>query len=125
MQTLTRVPGSFAICRFHPTEAVPEWAHGENFSSVTRTPTELSIVCSADEEARGDARCEWPWRCWRVSQAHSLDETGVLASLVSPLAAAGMSIFSISTFDTDYLFVKAEDFEAAEKVLLAAGHVIQ
>jgi hypothetical protein len=65
------------------------------------------------------------WRCLRVAGSLAFSAVGVISSLCGPLAASGVSIFAISTFDTDYLLVKADDLPAAVAALTAAGHVIR
>jgi hypothetical protein len=117
---LVLLPGTFAVARLAADVAVPDWMAGD-LVSVTRTAGELSVVCR--EDAVPDAvRCERGWRCLRVAGTLDFDLVGVLASLAVPLAEAGVSVFAISTFDTDYLLVRDVDLEKAKEVLIAAGH---
>jgi hypothetical protein len=105
------------------TDPIPSWATADRVFSVTRTPDELSVVCP--ERSVPDAVvCEGGWRCLQVVGPISFTEIGVLASLASPLAAAGVSVFALSTFDTDYLLVKEELLEKALAALRGAGYVI-
>ena len=92
-----------------------------NFSSITRTSDELSIVCPQSNVPIG-IECEKDWRCLKVEGKLEFSQTGILASLATPLANAGISIFAISTFDTDYLLVKEEKLEMTNGVLISAGH---
>jgi hypothetical protein len=120
---LTIVDGTFAVCRLEADAPMPPWATAGSFSSITRTADELSVVCRQDavpEEVVG----ERGWRCLRVAGTMPFSVVGVLASLVAPLAEAGISVFAVSTFDTDYLLVKAADFEKAVTALTQAGHSI-
>jgi hypothetical protein len=120
---LLTVEGTFAVCRLPRDAAIPDWALAGRLFSVTRTPDELSIVC--DESAVPDGvMCEPGWRCLRVAGAMPFTLVGVLASLTAPPAAAGIGVFAFSTFDTDYLLVKATDFAPAITSLRAAGHAI-
>ena len=121
---LILLPDTFAICRLAPDAAIPTWATAGSFFSVTRTLDELSVVC-LQSLVPEKVRCESGWRCLRVAGAMDFSQVGVLASLVGPLADAGISIFAISTFDTDYLLVKQADFEEVTAVLRQAGHTIQ
>ena len=105
----------FAICSLKRDSPLPEWATSSDFYSITRTYDELSIVCLESAVPEG-VQCERGWRCFRVAGTMDLSAVGVLASLAGPLAEAGISIFAISTFDTDYLLVKAE---AVEKAMVA------
>lgn len=123
MPKLSILPEEFAICRLDPNSTVPNWALAGSLSSVTRTEDELSIVCAQTQAPEG-ARCDREWRCMKVHGPLDFSLTGVLASLVSPLAEAGISIFAFSTFDTDYLMVKAGNLEPAIKALTDAGHEI-
>jgi hypothetical protein len=61
----------------------------------------------------------------RVAGTQAFTLTGVLSSVLEPLAKAGISIFAISTFDTDYVMVKSEQLEAATKALRVAGHTVE
>jgi hypothetical protein len=93
----------------------------DGFFSVTRTGEELSVVCREVLVPEG-IRAERGWRAIRVAGVLDLSEVGVLASLVVPLAGAGISLFALSTFDTDYLLVKEHDLGRAVEALVAAGH---
>ena len=86
--------------------------------SVTRTPSELSIVCR--ESPRLPGKVESGWRCLVVDGTLEFDQVGVLASLAQPLAEAGVSILVLSTYDTDYLLVKEEKLGLAIESLRAA-----
>lgn len=119
---LEALPGTFAVCRLDPSEGVPQWAAG-TMSSITRTSEELSIVCS-QEDVPGDVTSESGWRCLRVVGPLEFSMVGVIASLTGILATANISVFVISTFDTDLVLVKQADLEAAIESLTAAGHVV-
>ena len=122
--TLLVVDDSFAICRLEPKAPIPPWATAGDLSSITRTAEELSVVCRQDAVPDG-INCERGWRCLRVAGTIPFSVVGVLASLTAPLAEAGISVFAISTFDTDYLLVKAKDLKRAVDVLRRWGHTIQ
>ncbi len=100
----------FAVCRLPAAEAVPDWAYRGSFSSVSRTPRELSIVCEQDN-VPSEVWAEVGWRCLMVEGPLAFTEVGILASLTAPLAAAGVSVFAVSTYDTDFLLVKEADLE--------------
>jgi hypothetical protein len=122
-RTLIVVDGLFAVCRLEPDTAIPAWATTGDLVSITRTADELSIVCRQDAVPEG-IHCERGWRCLRVAGTIPFSAVGILASLTAPLAEAGISIFVISTFDTDYLLVKAEDLPKAVGVLRRQGHTV-
>jgi hypothetical protein len=115
--------GTFAVCRLGGSAAVPAWATTGDFLSVTRTAEELSVVCPEAAVPEG-VRCERGWRRLRVAGTVPFSAVGVLASLAGPLAAAGVSLFAVSTFDTDYLLVKGDHLERAVGALRGAGHLV-
>jgi len=119
--TLEVVAGTYAVCRLGPGEAVPSWAKPGSFLSVTRTDAEVSIVCS-QEGVPATVAAERGWRCLRVAGPLGFGMTGILASLAGPLASSGVSIFVVSTYDTDYLMVQERDLERAQDALVRAGH---
>jgi hypothetical protein len=118
------IEGAFAVCKLPPAATIPAWATAGSFFSVTRAADELSVVCGEGVVPTG-VTCERGWQCLRVAGAMPFSLVGVLASLTSPLAAAGVSLFAVSTFDTDYLLVKAGDFANAVATLCAAGHTVE
>lgn len=121
--TLTVHPQRLSIARLPATENIPSWAAQSPFFSVTRTSDELSIVAS-QEIIPASIRQEKGWRALRIQGPIALTEVGLLNSLTKPLGDAGISIFAISTFDTDYVLVKEENLSRAIDVLSAAGHDI-
>jgi hypothetical protein len=121
--TLTRLSELFGICRLPSESPIPPWASAGAFVSITRTADELSIVCRQDAVPDG-MQAERGWRCLRVAGTMPFSSVGVLASLTAPLAEAGISIFAISPFETDYLLVKDDDFQKAVTCLQQAGHSI-
>ena len=122
--TLLDVAGAFAVCKLPPDSAVPAWATAGDVFSVTRTGDELSVVCRQESVPTG-TDAEVGWRCLRVAGAMPFTLVGVLASLTGPVAAAGVGVFAVSTFDTDYLFVKDAEFRTAVAALRRAGHTVE
>lgn len=117
------LPGRYAVARLDGTEELPGWADGPGFTSVSRSGEELSVVC--DESRVPDhVHAERGFRCLRVAGPLNFAQTGILASIAGPLADAGISIFAVSTFDTDYLLLRGDDLAAAVAVLAAADHQI-
>jgi hypothetical protein len=119
--TLSLLPDSYSVCRLGPEADIPSWALAGDFFSITRTKEELSLVCSQEIVPLG-VQCEKGWRCIVVSGPLDFSLTGILASLTNSLAEAGISVFVISTFDTDYLLVKADNLKRAVLKLAEAGH---
>jgi len=120
---LNLLPARLSVCRLDPAAPLPPWAGGE-LTAVTRTPDELSIVCDQQHVPDG-VRAEKGWRALKVAGPLDFSLTGVLAALAAPLAAASISIFALSTFDTDYLLVKETALTEAVQALRNAGHHIQ
>jgi hypothetical protein len=120
---LTVLPDRMSVCRLAPGAPLPDWAGG-TLTALTRTPDELSIVC-AEQRVPDGVRAENGWRALKVAGPLDFGLTGVLAALAGPLAAAKISIFALSTFDTDYLLVKETALTAATQALRRAGHHIQ
>lgn len=125
MKTLTLevLAETFAVCRLDPRESLPPWAKGP-FLSITRTSDELSIVCP-QRLVPVNVLHEPGWRCFKAQGPLAFSLTGVLVSLASPLADAEISIFAVSTYDTDYIFVREDKLDAATAALADHGHFIQ
>jgi hypothetical protein len=121
--TLDLLSGSYAICRLPPDAALPTWTSRAAFSSITRTDRELSIVCGSDD-APSDVQAQRNYRGLVVRGPLDFSLIGVVAALAGALAAASISIFVVSTFDTDYLFVRAADLDRAVAALRGAGHTV-
>ena len=119
--TLDVLPGRLAVCRLAPDAPVAPWMGEGPLASVTRTEAELSVVC-ADAAVPAGVTAEVGWRALRVRGPLAFDLTGVLAALAAPLAAAGIPIFALSTYDTDVVLVKADRLADAVATLCAAGH---
>lgn len=120
---LRTLPGLYAIVRLPADANVPVGVETSAFSSITRTADELSIVCESRLAPKPDAtvKIEGDWRCFRVVGTLDFSLTGILARLATPLALAEISIFAISTFDTDFVLVKAASFAKAQDALETRG----
>lgn len=117
---LSILPQRLAVCRLDANTPTPSWPRG-SFTSVTRTPDELSIICD-DDAVPADMKAERGWRAIKVEGPIPFEMTGVAAALIAPLAEARISVFLLATFDTDYLLLKEEVFGRALELLRAAGH---
>src|SRR5689334_24267207 len=121
---LELLPDTLAVCRLDATAPLPAWAQRPSgFLTVSRTAEELSIT-AVQRLVPADVACVRDYRALRVRGSLPLDLIGILAAIADPLADAGLSIFAISTYDTDYVLVKARDLETALGVLERAGHQI-
>ena len=121
--TLTMIPHKLAVCRLTPEQLDPADFTQSAWWSVTRTADELSIVLP-EADVRPEWQAETDWRGLKVEGPLDFSLVGILANLSQILADAHVSIFAISTYDTDYILVKAEKVEAAVVALTAAGHTI-
>jgi len=118
------LPGEFAIARLPADAAVPAWADAKTFSAVTRTGDELSVLCPA-AQVPADVKHEGGWRIFKLRGPFNFTETGILSSVLDPLAFSRISILALSTFDTDYVLVKGTELEAAIRTLRNADHTIE
>lgn len=118
--TFRLLPGHYAVCRLDPSEALFAMPRGEEFVSITRTARELSLVVPDSNIPRG-SRAEREWRILELAGPIPFDQTGVASSFTSALAEKGISVFVISTFDTDYVLVKEPTLERAIAALEAKG----
>jgi hypothetical protein len=120
---LSQLQGEYAICKLNPGSDPPEWAFDGEFYSVSRTADELSIICLY-EQIPEQIPSQPGWRALKIEGPFDFDEIGVLASMTAPLAEAGISLLTISTFDTDYIFIQSENYQQAIQFLSTAGHEI-
>jgi hypothetical protein len=121
---LVLLPDDYAVCRLDPGDAVPSALDaGKGVVSVTWTETEISVICPASQ-APTTGTVNLPWRCLRVNGPLDLALTGIMASLVNPLADARVNVFTFSTYDTDYVLVPTVRLAEAQAALVAAGHRI-
>lgn len=121
--TLAQLDGDYAVARLNGGDAIPGWADGEGFVSISRDANELSVVCRADR-VPADVKHDAGWTCFRFKGPFAFDETGIALAVIRPLSEADIGIFLVSTFDTDYLLLKQENVSWAKTLLSAAGHVL-
>jgi uncharacterized protein len=113
----------YAIVRLDPDADLPDWVRGGHFWSATRSDSELSIVCR-EEDVPAEASAERGWCAFEVAGPLDFSLTGVVSSLVGPLAEADVPIFVLSTFETDYLLVRERDLQRSVEALARAGHAV-
>lgn len=120
---LSTLDGFFAICKLNPQTKIPNWALKGEFYSITRTSEELSILCPQKiipDEITSVGR----WRGLKIEGPFKFTEIGILNSITAPLTSVKISLLSISTFDTDYVFIQDDQFEDALLILAAYGHEV-
>lgn len=118
---LTLLPDDLAVCRLPAGTGLPDWAVSGGLTSVSWTAGETSVVCSA-AVVPSDVRADHGWRAFVVAGPLDFSLTGILLSIAQPLADAGVGIFAVSTYDTDYILVKESALETALAALTACGH---
>ena len=127
MLDLDLLPAEYAVCRLPAGSPVPaslsDGPDDKSVISLSWAADELSIICPTDRVPAG-AETDTAWRCLRVVGPLDLALTGVLASLIGPLADARVNIVTFSTYTTDYLLVPAVRLNEAMNTLVAAGHRI-
>jgi uncharacterized protein len=116
-----RLSDFYAIVHLAPDAPVPHWATAGEFTSITRTPDELSIVCPT-ENLPADVNSPHRWICLKLEGPFPFELTGVLLSFIQPLSSNGVPIFAISTFDTDYVLIQEEFTNQTLEILQQAGH---
>ena len=122
--TLEQFPERLAVVRLGPGSDLPGWAESSSVMSITATARETSVVCAARSVPR-KARQEGPFAAFAVAGPLDFALTGVLATLLTPLADAEISVFTISTFDTDWILVPFERAEDAAEAWRRHGHQVE
>ncbi len=115
---------TFAVCKLPPNSDIPNWIYNNVFYSITHTPDELSLVCIQDT-IPAEVRAEKDWKVFKVAGPLDFSLVGILSNISNTLAKSEISIFAISTFDTDYVLVKKKDYEKAKKAFVEQGHTIK
>lgn len=111
---LETCPGTYTIHRLQPDQEIPEISHG--FHCIVSAADEISVVC-LDEIEIPSGKKNSGWKCLRVAGTLDLDLTGILHDITAPLKSAGISVFAISTYNTDYLLVPGKHYSRAIEVL--------
>ena len=120
MRRLRRLSGVYSVFRFEPDTKLPKWIEGSSFSSVTRTPSELSIITQTPAFPV-DVPAEHGFAALELEGPINFSEVGILASMSEALSEAGISLLAISTFDTDILLIKEHHLPDAVAALNLAG----
>ena|SRR5687767_4202341 len=121
--SLILLPDIFAVCRFDRNATVPVTVMRGDLYCIMRTHDELSIVC-AEKDAPEIGMVEKGWRMLKLIGPFPFEMTGILASVLTPLAEREVSIFALSTYDTDYVLIKQAQLDLALATLSEAGHTV-
>lgn len=123
--TLQLLAGEYGVCRLKPEAVIPSWGIKSPFYSVTRTKDELSIIC-LESEIPSEVQCEHHWRIFKIIGPLDFSLIGILAPISELMAKHQISIFALSTYDTDYILVCDSKVVDAANALKSAGyHVIE
>jgi len=120
---LNLLPGRLAVCWLPPDSSFPDWATPGELLAFTQTPEETSVVC-AERFVPPEVKAERGWRTIQVQGPLDFTTVGVLAAISAPLAQAGISIFALSTYETDYVLVREEMLERALWALSQVGFLV-
>jgi len=121
----TLLKDTYSIYRFDAGSPFPYWLDNSDFYSVTKTHDELSVVSKQVEIKHDDRiRADRNWRIIKINGPLQLSQVGIIADISELLKRNEIPIFEISTFDTDYILIRADDLEKAVKALADAGNII-
>jgi len=120
---LERFPETLAVVRLQPGAVIPEWAESSSIFSITATGTETSLVCAARSVPTKSVH-QRPFTAFAVKGPLDFTLTGVLVTLLTPLAEQGISVFTISTYDTDWILVPTADADRAAEAWRGQGHEV-
>lgn len=123
MLTLSVLEPLFAVCKIKGSQLLPEWATKGEFWTISKTSDEVSIVCDQNF-IPPEVTAEKNWRAIKVLGPLDFSLTGILSSIANPLAENKISIFAISTFDTDYILIKQSELNNAVNILSKSGFKI-
>lgn len=115
------LPGRYAICSFPPDATLPDWVDSSSFFSVTKTHKEITVVCE-ENQVPGEYKKSENWKCIKVEGSFDFDTVGILAGISGPLAQSKISLYVISTFETDYVLIHAKNINRAVSCLEKSGH---
>ena len=118
---LSVISENFTIHKLSPDASTPEEILKSNYYSISKTENELSLVCSEVIEVQS-LQSSKGWKCIKVAGQLDFNLTGILAGISDILAKENISIFAISTFDTDYILVRTQDLSSARTTLRQAGY---
>lgn len=121
--TLRLLKEKYGVCRLDKSESIPEWAKNNDFFSITKTCDELSIVC-LQSDIPNNIKCEKDWRILKIEGPLDFALIGILSKISAILAQKEISIFAISTYDTDYILVKGKDIDNAIAALISEKYQV-
>ena len=121
---LKLIDGTFGVCRLNPADEIPHWAKNDKFYSISKTDEELSIVCAEEDISEG-VTSELSWKILKIEGVLDFSLIGIIAKISTILADKGISIFVVSTFNTDYILIKEENISKAIIVLQEEQYTVK
>ena len=110
----------FSICKL---EDLSQVDYSDEFCFISKTDEELSLVCSTSLVPKNTIECDNGWKAFRIQGVLDFSLIGILSRISSLLAENHIGIFAVSTFNTDYILTKEENFQKSIKVLESNGYV--
>ena len=120
---LKLLKGKYSVCRLNKDDEIPKWIFNEEFFSITKTEDELSIVCLQDR-IKDNVLCERNWKVLKIEGPLDFSLIGILSKISTLMANNNISIFAISTYDTDYILIKEELIDKAIEVLINNNYIV-
>lgn len=115
----------YSIYKFEADSVLPEWIYLSGFYSITKTTEEISVVTEQTDQIPGNIPCSKDWRIIKVAGPLDFSLVGIIADISAILKEAKIPIFTISTYDTDYILLKQKDLETGVKALTEKNYKIQ
>ena len=119
--TLEKLDHEFSICKTEDFSGIKP--DGE-FTFISKTDDEISVVCKTQDVPENTVARNDGWSCFRIAQALDFSLVGILSKITGILAQANTGVFAVSTYNTDYIFVKSENSEKASRLLSEAGYTV-
>jgi hypothetical protein len=114
----------YSIYKFKNESALPDWIYSSDFYSITKTKDEISVIAIQTDSLSEDIICSKNWRIFKIAGPLDFSLVGIIADISCILKEKKISIFTISTYDTDYILVKQKDLSIGIKALKDKGHNI-
>ena len=121
IMNIKKLPYNFTVCKL---EKITDMNTVSEFYFIGKTDEELSLVCKTEDAPANTVERDDGWKCFRIEGVLDFSMIGILSKLSGILAENNIGIFAISTYNTDYILVKEENFEKALTVLKAEGYRI-
>ena len=116
--------GNYAIYRFGNESSLPDWIYSSGFYSITKTKDEISVVASQNDLPPSDITCNKDWRIIKIQGPLDFSLVGIIAEITAIFKKKKISIFTISTYDTDYFIIKQKNLDIGIQALIENDHKV-